>query len=269
MSDPDNPSPPPPADPRDPRLEAAVLSRALVRAAWKGALSTNSREGGYPYPSLVAVATEPDGSPLLLLSGLAEHTRNLQLDQRASLLIDATRAGPAALTGPRVTLVGRIEPATRPAARHRYLARHPDAAAFIGFADFALYALRIERAHLVAGFGRIVRLDGKDLTISTAAACDVVAAEESILTHMNEDHTDAIALLAAMALSPSGVSPADGAAAAAGSWRMIGCDPEGIDLASGSEALRIPFPQPADSPDAVRHNLARMTRQARATIGKS
>ena len=68
MSDPDNRSTPPPKDPRDPRLEAAALSRALVRAAWKGALATSSREGGYPYPSLVAVATEPDGSPLLLLS---------------------------------------------------------------------------------------------------------------------------------------------------------------------------------------------------------
>lgn len=251
------------------RLEAAALARGLVRGAWKGALATASRESGHPYPSLVAMATQPDGAPLLLLSGLAEHTRNIEVDRRASVLIDGTRAGPAALTGPRVTLVGSIERATTPTARKRYLARHPDAAGFIDFADFALFSLRIEWAHLVAGFGRIVRLSGPEVTISTADACDLISAEDGILDHMNSDHADAVALLAARALAASGDSPAGASEYIDPSWRMIGCDPEGIDLASGPHALRVPFPHRVNTPDAVRQALVQMVRSARASIDKN
>lgn len=235
-----------------------------MREAWKATLSTLARSGGHPYGSLVAVATEPDGSPLLLLSDLAEHTKNLSADQRASILFDGTGTARGALTGARVTVVGRVVEAAAEPARQRYLARHPDAAGFIGFADFRLYALRVEWAHLVAGFGRIVRLDARDVTLDPATAFSLVDVEPGILAHMNEDHADALALLARREFQArqlgAGVPDADTQL-----WRMIGCDSEGFDVASGERALRIVFPEPVTTPDAVRKALTTMVQEARTT----
>lgn len=251
------------------KASAARLARDLVRAAWKGTLATVARSGGHPYGSLVAIAAEPDGTPLMLLSGLAEHTKNMLADQRASILFDGTAAGPSALTGPRVSVVGRIEETTSDVARRRYLARHPDAAGFIGFADFKLYALRIEWAHLVAGFGRIVRLDAADMTVPVADAGAVIEAEPGILEHMNNDHAGAITLMASQAVSQSAtgnpVDPASGAGQ--GDWRMIGCDPEGFDLAAGASAIRLAFPNRVTTPDGVRRALVAMVQAARANAG--
>lgn len=252
------------ASPTSAKAAAALLARDLVRAAWKGTLSTVSRTAGHPYGSLVALATEPDGAPLLLLSGLAEHTKNIEADQRASVLIDGTSPGRAALTGPRVTLVGRIVEAAPETARRRYLARHPDASGFIDFADFKLYALRVEWAHLVAGFGRIVRLDAGDVLVSTSDAASLIEAEASVLEHMNGDHSDALAVMARHALE-QGRSSADEMSGTPAPWRMVGCDPEGIDLTDGTDALRLHFPQCVTNPDAVRAALVDMVRVARAS----
>ena len=126
---------------------AAQTARHLLRSAWKATLATRDVATGVPYGSLVAVATGPDGTPLLLLSGLALHTKNLKADPGASLLFDGTSNSPRALTGPRVTVVGRLQPLAAdaatmpmpipmPIARRRYLARHPAAAQFVDFADF-------------------------------------------------------------------------------------------------------------------------------------
>lgn len=245
------------------KAAAAALARELVRTAWKASLGTVERTGGYPYASLVAVATQPDGAPLLLLSGLAEHTKNIEADQRASVLIDGTSAGRAALTGARVTLVGRIRAAEQPAARRRYLARHPDAAGFIGFADFKLYRLEIEWAHLVAGFGRIVRLDAGDVMVATDDAAPLIEAEPGIIAHMNDDHSDAIAAMAAAHLA-GGIPTDEPGRSEQGDWRMIGCDPEGCDLTDGQRALRLSFSQRITTTDAVRAALVAMTRAARS-----
>jgi putative heme iron utilization protein len=249
------------------RTAAAALARDLVRCAFKGTLCTVSRSGGTPYGSLVAVATTPGGAPLLLLSGLAEHTANIMVDRRASVLIDGTGAGPAALTGARLTLVGRIVDAGGEVARQRYLSRHPDAAAFIDFADFGLYALEVDWAHLVAGFGRIVRLGAADVVIDTVGAEPLIEAEQDVLRHMNDDHADAIRSMAEQASSSSSGRPgANHADPTRGEpWRMTGCDPEGIDLVAGANAVRVRFPRRADSPDAVREALVALVRQARAT----
>ncbi len=242
---------------------AAAIARALVRTAWKASLGTVERTGGYPYASLVAVATQPDGAPLLLLSGLAEHTKNIEADQRASLLLDGTSADRAALAGARVTLVGRIREAEQGTARRRYLARHPDAAGFIDFADFKLFALEIEWAHLIAGFGRIVRLQAGDVRLPTGDAATLIDAEPSILEHMNEDHSDAIAAIAAahLAAMRHGSEPTE---PGRDDWRMIGCDPEGFDLTDGQRCLRLVFSQRITTPEAARAELVAITRAARS-----
>src|SRR5581483_5762903 len=112
---------------------------------------------GDPYCSLVNVATAADGSPLLLISKLAVHTRNIMADPRCSLMIDERKQGDP-LQGGRVMLMGTAVKTDDPAVRRRYLARQPEAELFAGFADFAFYEMKLKGAHLVAGFGRIVDL---------------------------------------------------------------------------------------------------------------
>lgn len=118
---------------------------------------------GVPFVSLVQVGARSDGSPTLLLSKLAEHTQNALSDPRASLLFDGTQGVPRPLTGPRVTLQGTLVKTTDQLVRNRYLAKHPEALEYVGFSDFAFYALVPVSAHLVAGFGAIHWLPWADI----------------------------------------------------------------------------------------------------------
>src|ERR1700680_467086 len=138
--------------------EPAAVSRRLMRTALKGALATLDRETGHPYASLILLATEPDGAPTFLISRLALHTRNLENDPRASILIDGTGGLGNPLTGGRLTLTGAARPSTSPTALRRFVARHPSAEGYARFADFSTYELQIARGHYIGGFGRIVDL---------------------------------------------------------------------------------------------------------------
>ncbi|MGD9783549.1 MAG: HugZ family protein [Hyphomicrobiaceae bacterium] len=236
------------------QVSPATAARQIVRRALKGALATLLADGGWPYASLVTVATAADGSPLMLLSDLAVHTRNLKGDARASLMLDATDATGDPLAGGRVTLVGRVATADRAGeAPRRFLARHPEAAGYAGFADFSFYRLEVETAHYIGGFGRIVDIPGSEVRTSVDGAAPLLAAEAGIVAHMNEDHADAIGLYASRLLG-----------ADARPWRMTGIDPGGLDLIAGSEALRLDFDQPVQSPQAARHMLVALAERARS-----
>lgn len=141
--------------------ETLAAARALL-ASGRAALATLDAEG-WPYVSLVLAAADERGMPLLLLSDLAEHTRNIGRDDRASLLFDGTAGLAEPLAGPRLTVLGRIAPAPDPAALARYVARHPGAEAWTAMRDFRLYRLVPTRAHLVAGFGRIAWIEAAAL----------------------------------------------------------------------------------------------------------
>ena len=145
------------------RNQAATDAAALVAAGATAVLGTLDRQSGTPYASLVTVATGPDRAPLMLLSGLAMHTRNLIADPRASLLFSADFGAADPLTLPRVTLLGSLAPTANAAARSVFLARHPAAAAYADFGDFEFYRLKVERAHFIGGFGRIVELSASEL----------------------------------------------------------------------------------------------------------
>jgi heme iron utilization protein len=243
-----------------PGLDAALAARNIVRQALKGALATLDRAGpehpgGHPYASLVTVATTPQGRPIFLLSGLALHTQNLKADPRASLMIDATSLAGDPLAGGRVTLIGRIETAA-PTSRARFLARHPAASQYADFGDFGFYELTVERAHFIGGFGRIVGLSAEQITPSVADATAFIRAEADIITHMNADHADTLQLYA----QHIGIAPG----AASNGWKLVGCDPEGMDLLSGEHALRIPFDERVTTPDESRKALKRMADAARA-----
>jgi heme iron utilization protein len=141
--------------------ETLAAARALVGAG-RAALATLDREG-WPYVSLVLVAQDDKGWPLMLLSDLAEHSKNIARDGRVSLLFDGTTGMAEPLAGPRLTLIGRIEPASDPTDLARYVARHQEAKAWVGMQDFRLHRLAPARAHLVAGFGRIAWIDAMAL----------------------------------------------------------------------------------------------------------
>jgi len=230
--------------------DSGNAARRLVRAQDKGSLATLLAADGTPYASLVLYATLPDATPVLLLSALAEHTKNLAAEPRASLLIDGTAGLADPLTGARVTLTGRIEAIDDPAAAARYLARHPSAERYAGFGDFRFYALRVARAHLVAGFGRIHWIEASALLDAPTGA--LAAREADIVGHMNDDHREALDLYATRLLGRSGAG-----------WRMTGIDAEGCDLRRAGETARLDFPARVADADAARRELVRLARAAR------
>ena len=147
-----------PADDADPGLAA----RRLMRRAGHAALATSF--AGRPYVSLVAIACDLDACLLLLLSDLAQHTQNLNVDPNVALLFAEEAASAEPLAQARLTVLGRAERCADERAAQRFAARHPASAAYAAFADFHLYRITVERAHLVAGFGRIAWVEAKHMT---------------------------------------------------------------------------------------------------------
>lgn len=233
-------------------FDPKAATKTLLREARSGALATLMAGSGDPYCSLVNVATAADGAPLLLISQLAIHTKNIVADPRVSLMLDERKAGDP-LEGARIMLMGRAAVTGEESDRRRYLARQPEAEAFAGFKDFAFYRVEPSAVHLVAGFGRIVDLKPGDVLTDISGTDDLLAAEAGAAAHMNEDHADALRLYATKLLKGP-----DGA------WRCAGCDPDGLDLQLGRMALRLPFPERVTSPGALRVTLKKLADEARA-----
>lgn len=237
-----------------PDFDPGKLAKSLLRRSRQGALATLMPGSGDPYCSLVNLASHPDGSPILLISRLAVHTRNILADSRVSLMLDERAAGDP-LEGARIMLSGRTEQAEdeRDLLQRRYLNAHPAAEAFVLFKDFAFFRIRPAGTHLVAGFGRIVDLKPEQFLTDLAGAEDLLAAEEGAVEHMNADHREAMGLYATRLLG-----------APAGDWRCTGCDPEGIDMQDGQTALRLDFPERVADGTALRKMLVRLVGEARA-----
>jgi heme iron utilization protein len=235
-----------------PDFDPKTAAKKLLREGRSAALGTLMPGTGDPYCSLVNVATAADGAPLLLISRLAVHTKNVLADPRVSLMIDERKEGDP-LQGARVMLMGRAAATDDADVRRRYLERQPEAEMFVGFADFAFYRLALTAAHLVAGFGRIVDLKPEDILTPIDDAAELTAAEPDILAHMNTDHAETCRLYATRLLG-----------AADGAWRCVGCDPEGLELQLERTALRLPFPQRIRTPGVLRQMLKQLADQARA-----
>src|SRR6266496_3962202 len=238
-----------------PDLDAAKLARSLLRRSRQGALATLMAGSGDPYCSLANVASHADGSPILLISRLALHTRNILADSRVSLMLDERAEGDP-LEGSRIMLAGRAEEAGAddlPVLRRRYLNAHPSSDAFVNFNDFSFFRIRPSGAHLVAGFGRIVDLSPAQLLTDISDAGALLEAEQGAIDHMNADHRDATNLYATRLL---GAEVAD--------WRCTGCDPDGLDLQAGAKILRLDFPERVTGPGELRKILVRLADEARA-----
>jgi len=237
-----------------PDFDPARLARSLLRRRREGALATLMAGSGDPYCSLVNVASHADGSPILLISRLAVHTKNILSDPRVSLMLDERGKGDP-LEGARIMLLGRAEEVAAPElelARRRYLNAHPSAEAFVDFKDFSFFRIRASGTHLVAGFGRIVDLKPEQFLTKISDAPALLEAEQSAIDHMNADHREATNLYATRLL---GAEPAD--------WRCTGCDPDGLDLQAGAQTLRLDFPQRVTGPGELRKVLVRLADEAR------
>jgi heme iron utilization protein len=237
-------------------FDPKAVAKALLRATRSGTLATLDRNTGHPFASLVNVATDVDGAPIILVSRLATHTANLETDGRASILLAATGKGDP-LAHPRLTVLGAFAQIARseecePRLRRRFLARHPKSELYAGFADFSFWRLDVASAHLNGGFARAADLAAADVLTDTGGAAELIEAEAGAVTHMNADHADAVRLYATRLLG-----------AEDGTWRLTGLDPEGLDLACGDAALRLPFPERVTSAEQLRNTVVALAKKAR------
>src|ERR1700727_1673273 len=237
-----------------PDFDTARAVKSLLRRSRQGALATWRTGSGDPCCARVIVASPPDGSPVLLISRLALHTKNLLADDRVSLMLDERVEGDP-LEGSRIMLAGHAEEVTadRDIVRQRYLNAHPTAEVFVDFKDFSFFRIRPAGTHLVAGFGRILDLQPSQFLTDISDASALLEAEQSAVEHMNTDHQEALGLYATRLL---GAGPGD--------WRCSGGDPGGIALQAAAGTLRLDFPSRVTGPGELRKMLVRLAEQARA-----
>lgn len=228
-------------------------ARRLIRGARTASLAT-LLEDGTPYASLVKTASDFAGEPIILISRLAWHTRNLEADSRASLLFAAPISGGDPLEAARVTAIGRLAPCAEPGAAERYLACHPDAALYANFNDFAFWRMAIERCHAVAGFGRIVTLEAGAVVLPSGPTGLTLELAREAIEHMNGHHRKALQLYATRLLR---LPPAD--------WRAAALDGDGIDLSDGQRSRRLAFAGPVATAAELRATLKALAEEARRT----
>ena len=227
-------------------------ARALLRAARAGTLATSG--DGQPFASLVTPAAAPDGSVLLLLSGLSEHTRHLRDEPRCAVMVAGAPAEANPQTAPRLTVTGLAAPELDPALKARWVALHPYAAFYAGFGDFQLWRVAPKAGLYIGGFASATRLRQADLAWDPDAVAAVAGAEHGVLSHCNDDHAEALDLIAA----------AHGAEGPG--WRMVACDVDGCDLSREEAVLRVPWSAPVADASGIRAEMVRLTTMARAIL---
>ena len=240
----------------DPDFDPKAVAKGLLRTTRTGALATIDRNTGHPFASLVNVATDSDGAPVILISRLSTHTANLEADGRASVLLAPGGKGDP-LAHPRLTLTGSFlrlarDDISEPHLRRRFLARHPKSELYAGFGDFAFWRLAVVSAHLNGGFARAADLKAGDIMTDIAGAANLIDAEAGAVAHMNTDHADSVRLYATKLIG-----------AEDGPWRLTGLDPDGLDLARGDAILRLSFPERITTAQQLRKVLVDLAAQAR------
>ncbi|XKM41864.1 HugZ family protein [Rhizobium ruizarguesonis] len=231
--------------------DARKLARVLLRSARHAAIAVLDTETGFPFASRVLVATDIDGTPVILVSQLSAHTRALARDPRASLLTGEPGKGDP-LAYPRLTTQCLAEPVERSSAfyeriRTRFLARHTKAKLYIDFPDFLFFRLKQEQASLNGGFGRAYQLDGNDLIIQSAANEAIAAEAAETVRDLVERHPDVAEALAIRLKAPE-----------SGPWRICGIDSSGFDMISGDFLLRYEFETLAVDADHICSNMTKI-----------
>lgn len=241
------------AMPVDQPFSPVNAARRVLRIAATGGLATLAADGA-PFASLVTTATTMEGAPLILISDIAVHTKNIKRDNRVSILLVAPGGENGdPLAGGRLSLSGTVAIDDDANHRRRFLARHEEARGYSTFRDFNLYKISLTGAHLVAGFGRIVDLTPGELLTDCTDAGELTEAEEGAIEHMNDDHADALSLYATKLL---GMPP--------GEWQTTGTDPDGLDLRCGQLRARLEFPHKVRTGGDLRAVLVHFAKEARS-----
>ena len=247
----------PPADASPRRRSPAEEARTLVAGTTQGVLASLSEDGA-PWGSVVTFGAGEDGAPVVLVSLMAEHTRNLLADPRASLVVAEAPNDENPLDRGRVTLAGRVvEPAgeERERARAAHLAAVPSAELYVDFEDFRLFALEIERVRWVGGYGRMDTVGAEDYAL--AEPDPVAPTTAGAVAHLNADHAGA---LLEIAVALTGFT--DAAAS-----RCTGADRYGLDLhvetPRGAAGTRVGFADAVTSAEGLRAASAALVRRAR------
>ncbi|MCU0667959.1 MAG: DUF2470 domain-containing protein [Myxococcota bacterium] len=236
------------------RADLAAKARALLRKSDAGVLSTHSREmTGFPFGSLAPFAMTIEARPLIYVSQLAEHTRNLTADPRCCLtVVEAAATGDRQALG-RASLLGEahaLPDAERAAVAERYFALFPEQRAYEDFHDFGFWRIEPVRVRWIGGFGEIRWIEPNEWLLPTP---EWAKGENGIVTHMNDDHADAMESMVGAILreEPRDVS-------------MVRCDPEGFHLRNAGTVRWIPFAKPCLTAQDVRMEMVRLTRESRA-----
>lgn len=239
----------------------AERARTLLESVSTGTLCTLSRDpAGYPYGSLITFGLEAN-EPVFLISALAEHTKNVLADTRASLLVSESRAGDPLANG-RVTLLGRCAPLSgerRQRAQQAYLARFPGAAEYATFRDFDFFALEVSGVRYIGGYGR---MSWVELAEWRAAQPDPIAPDaRAILEHMNQDHADALPAYCRAFASLGEIDKAE----------MTSIDRLGFEMSvvsgASTRTVRLAFHEPIASKTDARRALVGLLKEARAKLG--
>ena len=242
----------PERDPRQPAdFDPIATAKRLLRAIRSGALATLDKVSGHPLATLTSVATDFDGTPLILISGLSNHTKNLKHDPRCSLLLAQGGKGDP-LAHPRLTVIARAVVTDREKARPRFLARHPKAAIYADFGDFNFWRLEAETIHLNGGFARAYDGPAADILTALDGAGELLEIEASAIAHMNADHAEASKLYAEKLC---GQGPRN--------WKVTGIDPEGMDLMANELTARLAFPRRILGGGELRRVLKKLADRAR------
>jgi hypothetical protein len=231
----------------------AAKARSLLRKVDAGVLSTHSLAmPGFPFGSLAPFAMTHEGRPLIYVSRIAEHTRNLGANLRACLtVIEATQGNRQALG--RTSLLGeahQVPAAERDAAAQRYFAFFPEQRAYEEFHDFEFWRIEPKRVRWIGGFGEIHWIERDEWLVR---APEWGAGEASIVGHMNDDHRDAMVGMCRyfLRIEPDGLE-------------LVAVDPEGFHLKTGAAIHWLPFEHACHTAHEVRMEMMRLTKQARA-----
>jgi putative heme iron utilization protein len=248
-----------------PRTSGVDAARSIVDAGRVATLATLTLDPlGFPFGSVVSYALDARGDALFYISELAEHTRNLRADGRASLL--ATERNPDdvdPLSLGRVTLVGTAHPVRDDEladARQLVIERHPAVAGYADYGDFACWRLGVTAVRWVGGFGRMNWIDVD--VYRTATPDPVLAARHGVIAHMNGDHADAGVLLCQRALDGAGHGQVTVSTASLEGVDRFGCDYV-ASTDAGTATIRIGFAEPVESLAAVRAAVVSLVRTAR------
>lgn len=220
-------------------FDAVGEAKRLLRTIRSGALATLTETGG-PFATLTQFATHYDGAPILLMSRLAAHRRNLERDPRCSLLLAQGGRGDP-LAHPRLTLEAIAKQTSDRTARERFLRRNPKASLYVDFPDFSFWRLEVTGVHLNGGFARAADFGPEALSTPLAGAETLIEDEETILAQLNGERAETLDRLAGK-----------------GAWRASGVDPEGIDLTAGDLTERIVFAKRVETAGELWAQLAEL-----------